>query len=85
MPAADVVRARIEPEVKTAASTVLAAMGLSMSDAIRMMLVRVATERALPFEVREPNAKTVRALREAEEGDVATFHSVDALLADLND
>ncbi len=54
-----VVRARIDGQVKEEAAAVLAEMGLSVSDAIRMMLVRVAAEKALPFEARVPNAKTV--------------------------
>ena len=42
-------------------------MGLSVSDAVRMMLVRVAAEKALPFEIRMPNAETVAAMRELDE------------------
>lgn len=81
----DVVRARIDPEVKREASTVLAGMGLSLSDAIRLMLVRVAAERALPFAVRLPNATTREAMRAAERGEVVRFDSVEALIDDLND
>ena len=51
----DVVRARIDGKVKEQAARVLADMGLSVSDAIRMLLVRVAREKALPFDVRIPN------------------------------
>jgi DNA-damage-inducible protein J len=61
-----VVRARIDGEVKEKAAIVLAEMGLSVSDAIRMMLVRVAAEKALPFKVRVPNAKTEAAFRESD-------------------
>jgi DNA-damage-inducible protein J len=85
MPAADVVRARIDPGLKKEATMVLARMGLSVSDAIRMMLVRVAAEHALPFEVRSPNKETEEAMRAARKGDVARFDSVAALVADLND
>jgi DNA-damage-inducible protein J len=81
----DVVRARIDPAVKRQASTVLAGMGLSLSDAIRLMLVRVAAERALPFAVRLPNAETREAMRAAERGEVVRFDSVEALIDDLND
>lgn len=81
----DIVRARIDPEVKREASTVLAGMGLSMSDAIRLMLMRVAAERALPFAVGIPNAATQEALRAAERGEVARFDGVAALMDDLND
>lgn len=63
-----VVRARISGQVRDEATSVLAAMGLSVSDAIRMMLVRVAAEKALPFEVKVPNAVTARTLRKIEQG-----------------
>jgi DNA-damage-inducible protein J len=85
MPVADVVRARIDPVLKKEATAVLAGMGLSVSDAIRMMLVRVAAERALPFEVKTPNRETQAALRAARDGDVARFGSVAALMADLGE
>jgi DNA-damage-inducible protein J len=84
MPAAEVVRARIDPVLKKEATAVLAKMGLSVSDAIRMMLVRVAAEHALPFEVRSPNKETEKALRAARRGDAVRFDSVAKLMADLN-
>ena len=64
MPAAEIVRARIDPALKREATAVLLEMGLSVSDAIRLMLVRVAAEGALPFEVRLPNATTRAAMQE---------------------
>jgi len=79
-----VVRARINETVKAEAAAVLGAMGLSVSDAFRMMMVRIAAEKALPFEPLRPNAETVAALREARQGGLPRFESVDALLADLN-
>ncbi len=69
MAADSTVRARIDEQVKKEASRVLEAMGLSVSDAIRMMLMRVATEKALPFEVKVPNAVTARTLRKANRGE----------------
>ncbi|MGO9674144.1 MAG: type II toxin-antitoxin system RelB/DinJ family antitoxin [Methylocella sp.] len=63
------VRARIDERVKKEAAEVLETMGLSVSDAIRMMLVRVAAEKALPFEVKAPNAVTARTLRKADRGE----------------
>lgn len=47
----DVVRARIDGHIKDEASHVLASMGLSVSDAIRMLLVRIAADKALPFDI----------------------------------
>jgi DNA-damage-inducible protein J len=80
----DVVRARIDAKTKAVASEVLATMGLTVSDAFRLMMVRVATEGALPFEPLVPNAKTIAAMREARQGKVKSFKSVNDLMADLN-
>ena len=51
MASTDVVRARIDGHIKEEATSVLAEMGLSVSDAIRMLLTRIATDKALPFDV----------------------------------
>jgi DNA-damage-inducible protein J len=85
MAALDTVRARIDANLKKDASAALADMGLTISEAIRLLLVRVAAEKALPFDVRTPNAKTVAAFKAAERGELARFGSVDDLMADLND
>lgn len=85
MSAAEVVRARIDPVLKKEATAVLSGMGLSVSDAIRMMLVRVAAERALPFEVKIPNRETEAAMRDVQRGKVARFDNVAELMANLND
>ena len=62
---------------------VLAGMGISVSDAVRMLLVRVAAEEALPFEVKIPNATTVKAMRAADKGKGTRSRSTDALFKDL--
>jgi len=80
----DVVRARIDGKVKEQATRVLADMGLSVSDAIRMLLVRVAREKALPFDVRIPNEETVAAIEELRKGDGHKADSIYDLLAQLN-
>jgi DNA-damage-inducible protein J len=85
MSAVEVVRARIEPGLKKEATAVLSSMGLSVSDAIRLLLTRVATEKALPFEIRIPNAETREAIQEIRDGKVKGFDSVADLMADLND
>jgi DNA-damage-inducible protein J len=59
-------------------------MGISISDAIRMMLMRVVEERRLPFEVKAPNAVTRRAIAELEAGKGKKFASLEALMADLS-
>lgn len=79
-----VVRARIDERTKAEAAAVLAAMGLTVSDAFRLLLVRVAKEKALPFEPLIPNAQTIRAMREARKGKTRAFRGVEELMADLN-
>jgi DNA-damage-inducible protein J len=79
-----VVRARIDGQVKEKAAKVLADMGLSVSDAIRLLLVRVAAEQALPFDVEVPNAETRVAMAELEKGAGESFDTVEELMADLN-
>ena len=78
------VRARIDTRTKERAAKALEAMGLSISDAIRLLMLRVADERRLPFEVKVPNARTRKAISELEAGKGKKFASVDALLTDLN-
>ena len=63
-----VVRARIDGHIKEEAAIVLATMGLTASDAFRMLLTRVATEKALPFEPLIPNSKTINAMKEVRGG-----------------
>lgn len=84
MPANAVVRARIDEHIKEEAATVLAAMGLTVSDAFRIMLIRIAKEKALPFEPLIPNEETIKAMKAARRGEVVTVGSVDNLLANLN-
>lgn len=79
-----VVRARIDERIKEEASAVLAAMGLTVSDVFRIMLTRVAHEKALPFEPLIPNETTIAAMREARTGNLKSFDSVGALMADLH-
>ena len=78
------VRARIDSITKERAADALAAMGLSISDAIRLLMLRVADERRLPFEVKVPNATTRKAIAELEAGKGKRFTSTEALMADLN-
>ncbi|RDJ20478.1 type II toxin-antitoxin system RelB/DinJ family antitoxin [Bosea caraganae] len=66
MAATTMVHVRVDEEVKDQATDALAAMGLTLSAAVKIFLMRVATEKALPFELRVPNAETVAAMQEAE-------------------
>lgn len=79
-----VVRARIDEHIKEEAAIVLAAMGLTVSDAFRIMLTRIAREKQLPFEPLVPNAETIAAMKEARSGKLKSFNSVNDLMADLN-
>ena len=85
MAALDTVRARIDADLKRDATAALAEMGLTLSEVIRLLLVRVAAEKALPFDVRTPNAKTRAGIMAADRGELTPFDNVDDLLADLND
>lgn len=78
------VRARIDTDIKERATVALAAMGLSASDAIRMLMQRIAIEQRLPFEVKVPNAATRKAMAELEAGKGKKFKSAKALMAELN-
>ena len=79
-----VVRARIDETTKTEAAAVLAAMGLSLSDAFRLLLKRVAAEKALPFEPLVPNPETVAVMKAARRGELTTAGRPASLLTSLN-
>ena len=78
------VRARIDSGTKERAAKALDAMGLSISDAIRLLMFQIAEERRLPFAVSVPNAATRKAITELEVGKGKRLESVEALMADLN-
>lgn len=78
------VRARIDTLTKNRAADALEAMGLSVSDAIRLLMLRVAEERRLPFEVKAPNAMTKKAIHELESNRGVKFKSIKNLMDDLN-
>lgn len=81
--ATTMVHVRVNEKTKQEAAKTLAGMGISVSDAVRMLLVRVAAEKALPFEVKVPNATTVKALRATEKGKGKRLNSAGALFKDL--
>ncbi len=79
-----VIRARVDPALKAQAEAVFAAVGLNASDAIRLFYSQVALQQGLPFEVRIPNAKTRKVMRDADAGkNLTSFGSVDELFRDL--
>jgi DNA-damage-inducible protein J len=77
------VRARIAEDVKNQAAAVLAEMGLTVSDVVRVVLTRVAKDRALPFEMKLPNAETRAAIEEARAMGRARFATAQELFDDL--
>ncbi|MDD9992362.1 MAG: type II toxin-antitoxin system RelB/DinJ family antitoxin [Rhodospirillales bacterium] len=79
-----VVRARIDEKTKDEAAAVLAAIGLTVSDAFRLMMVRIAAEKRLPFEPLVPNDETIEAMKAARRGDLIAVGGVADLMADLN-
>ena len=78
------VRARIDSDTKKRAASALEAMGLSISDAIRLLMRRIADEHRLPFDVKVPNATTKKAMAELEAGKGKKFAGVDDLMSDLH-
>ena len=84
MSANAVVRARIDARIKNEASAVLGAMGLTVSDAFRILLTRVAHEKALPFSPLIPNAETIAAMQEHLHGPLPRFKTVEELMTHLN-
>ena len=83
MPQNSVVRARIDERIKSEAAAVLGAMGLTVSDAFRLLMVRIAREKALPFEPLVPNDETIEAMKAARRGELVTVGSLDKLAASL--
>jgi DNA-damage-inducible protein J len=79
-----VVHIRVDEQIKKQAAETLATLGLSVPDAVRIMLARVAAEKSLPFDVRVPNAETKAALEACQRGEVVSFNTIEDLMADLN-
>lgn len=77
------VRARIAEDVKEQAAAVLADMGLTVSDAVRILLTRTARDKAFPFDLKVPNATTRKAMAELDAGKGKRFDSADAMFKDL--
>jgi len=84
MPANTVVRARIDERIKKEAEAVLASIGLTVSDAFRLLMVKVAREKALPFEPLVPNQDTIEAMKAARRGELTTAGNAKNLLKRLN-
>ncbi|WP_174888735.1 type II toxin-antitoxin system RelB/DinJ family antitoxin [Candidatus Williamhamiltonella defendens] len=77
------VQTRIDAAIKEEAAAVLGAIGLTVSDAVRLMLTRTAREKALPFEPLVPNETTIAAMREARAGKLEAV-TLESIQAELN-
>jgi len=78
------VRARINEHIKIEAADVLSSMGLTVSDAIRILLTSIAKQKALPEGMFSPSKKTLQAMKNAEEGKTTKFQSIDEFMKDLD-
>ena len=87
MPKSSMLHVRIDDETKAQATAALEAMGLSVSDAVRILLKRIASDQAFPLELKVPNARTRAAMLEARamaKSRRARFESIEALTDDLD-
>jgi len=82
--ATSMVHIRVDEKVKAKAAKTLASMGLTVSDAVRLLLTRIAAEKALPFEVRVPNRETAAAIGAGERREVSRASTVAEMMAKLN-
>jgi DNA-damage-inducible protein J len=79
-----VVRAWVDEKTKDEATADLATTGLMVSDAFRLMVVRIAAEQKLAFDPFVPNAETIAAMKTVRRGDLVSHDSVEDLMVDLN-
>ena len=82
MASTTMVHIRVDEKLKREACAALDGMGLSLSDAVRLLL---AAEKALPFEIRVPNTSTIRAMEDVNVGTLESFESVTALMASIDE
>ena len=80
-----IVQARINKEIKEEASVVLASLGLTVSDVIRIILTKVAHEKSFPAELLISNKETLQAIKDVKKGNVHTAHTLDDFFKELND
>ncbi len=78
------VQARIDSIIKEEATAVLATMGLTVSEAVRLLLTRVAYEQTLPFGLLTPNTETVAAMQEAQWGNLPSAATMEQFIDAMN-
>ena len=81
---ATTVRAQIDDTIKERASAILSTVGLTVSDAFRLMMVRIVADGQLPFHPLVPNAETIEAIEAARRGDLSSASSGEDLVNKLN-
>ena len=84
MPTDSIVHVQVDEKIEREATAVLEGMGLTVSEAVRLMLLHIAVEKALPFEPFIPNAETIEAMEAVERGEVTTVESLEDLFRSLN-
>lgn len=84
MAASRMVQARVPGEIQDVANQVIQASGLTVSDVVRVLMTRIAQDKAIPSALFHPNAETLEAFAEIERGGMKRFATVDALLDDLH-
>jgi DNA-damage-inducible protein J len=84
MTADAIVRARIDTDTKERAAAALGAMGLSISDAIRLLMLRIADEQRLPFAVEVPNTESRKTMKELEAGKGRRARAASQMFKDLD-
>lgn len=78
------IQARVPDEIQDVATAVIKATGLTVSDAVRMFMMRIAADKAMPLDLFKPNTETLAAFAEVEHGGLKQFDSVENLFADLH-
>jgi DNA-damage-inducible protein J len=78
------VQARVPGDIQDMAKEVIEAAGLTVSDVVRVLMTRIARDKAIPPGLFQPNAETLAAFAEIERGGLKRFDSVDDLFADLH-
>jgi DNA-damage-inducible protein J len=79
-----VVQAHIDEQTVKDAEAVLRPMGFTTSEVVRLLIMRIAKDKALPFEPFEPNETTIEAMKAARRGELVTVGNIEGLFADLH-
>jgi len=78
------IQARVPDKIQDIANLVIKSTGLTVSDVVRMFMTRIAMDRALPLDLFRPNAETLRAIEEAENGTL-TLTTIDGIMTEIEE